>query len=150
MVMDFITSHTGWAWLITGLILFALELAMPGVFLLWIGFAAAVVGVLMLNLPAWGIDVSFPWQLAIFAAAAIVSVLIARLVFHYGESRTGGDFNAGGRNQIGRSVTVAEPITGGRGRVRLGDTLWAAEGPDAPAGASLRVKAVKGIVLVVE
>ena len=150
MLMDFVTSHAGWAWLIAGLILFALELVMPGVFLLWIGFAAAIVGVLLLNLPGIGIDFPLAWQLAAFAMTAIVSALLARLVFHYGENRNGRDFNASGRDQVGRTVTVEDPILAGRGRVRLGDSLWAAEGPDAPAGAILRVRAVKGIVLVVE
>ena len=51
---------------------------------------------------------------------------------------------------MGRVVIVAEAIEGGRGRVRVGDTLWPAEGPDAPPGAEVRVTAAKGTVLVVE
>jgi membrane protein implicated in regulation of membrane protease activity len=45
---------------------------------------------------------------------------------------------------------VEEPIVHGRGKVRIGDTLWMAEGPDAPAGAEVRVTAAQGAVLRVE
>jgi membrane protein implicated in regulation of membrane protease activity len=45
---------------------------------------------------------------------------------------------------------VEEAIAHGRGRVRIGDTLWLVEGPDAPAGAQVRVTAAEGAVLQVE
>ena len=51
---------------------------------------------------------------------------------------------------VGRVVVVAEAIEGGRGKVRVGDTLWPVEGPDTPAGIEVRVRAAKGTVLVVE
>ena len=38
----------------------------------------------------------------------------------------------------------------GRGKVRLGDSIWAVEGPDTPAGARVTVTGAKGTVLVVE
>ena len=38
----------------------------------------------------------------------------------------------------------------GRGKVRLGDTLWAADGPDCPAGTRVRVTGAAGTVLLVE
>ena len=58
-----------WNWLIFGLILMALELLAPGVFLFWLGLAALLVGLLSFAL-------SLSWQLqilmfAIFAAAAV-------------------------------------------------------------------------------
>ena len=51
---------------------------------------------------------------------------------------------------VGRVVLVEEAIARGHGKVRIGDTLWAAEGPDAPAGAQVRVTAARGAVLRVE
>ena len=55
-----------------------------------------------------------------------------------------------GQQYIGRSLVVEQAIQNGRGKVRVGDSLWAAEGPDAPAGARVTVTAAKGTVLVVE
>ena len=51
---------------------------------------------------------------------------------------------------VGRVLILAEAIEGGRGKVRVGDTLWPVEGPDAPEGAEVRVTAANGTVLVVE
>jgi inner membrane protein len=51
---------------------------------------------------------------------------------------------------IGRVLVVEEPIEGGRGKVRVGDTLWPVEGPDAPVGTEVKVTAAKATVLLVE
>ena len=42
------------------------------------------------------------------------------------------------------------PIAGGQGRIRVDDSVWRITGPDAPAGASVRVVRVDGATLVVE
>ena len=60
------------------------------------------------------------------------------------------DLNRRAAQLVGRVLVVAEAIEGGRGKVRVGDTLWPAEGPDTPAGAEVRVAAAKATVLVVE
>ena len=54
-----------------------------------------------------------------------------------------------GAQYIGRTVTVEDAIQNGRGKVRVGDTIWAAEGEDAIKGASVEVTGVNGTVLVV-
>ena len=51
---------------------------------------------------------------------------------------------------VGRIFVLDDAIEGGRGKVRVGDTLWSAEGPETPAGRSVRVTAVRGHLLVVE
>jgi membrane protein implicated in regulation of membrane protease activity len=58
--------------------------------------------------------------------------------------------NVRGAYYIGRVVVVEDPIVNGRGRVRVGDTLWSAAGPDMAAGARAKVTRVDGTVLVVE
>jgi membrane protein implicated in regulation of membrane protease activity len=60
------------------------------------------------------------------------------------------DLNVRGQQYIGRSLVVEQAIQNGRGKVRVGDTLWAAEGPDVPAGDRVVVTGAKGTVLVVE
>ena len=47
-------------------------------------------------------------------------------------------------------LVLAEAIEGGRGKVRVGDTLWPVEGPERPAGTEVRVTAAKATVLTVE
>jgi membrane protein implicated in regulation of membrane protease activity len=51
---------------------------------------------------------------------------------------------------IGETVLVVEPIIGGEGRVKVGDGVWTARGPDSAAGVRVRIASVKGAVLHVE
>jgi hypothetical protein len=50
---------------------------------------------------------------------------------------------------VGRSFTLDQPISGGRGRLTIGDTIWMATGPDLPAGARVTVTGADGAVLIV-
>ena len=54
-----------------------------------------------------------------------------------------------GEQMRGRDGVLAEAIVQGRGRMRIGDSLWPVQGPDLPAGSQVRVTAVQGIVLQV-
>jgi membrane protein implicated in regulation of membrane protease activity len=91
------------------------------------------------------------WQALLFAAAAVASVLIGRRLFPYTEQVSDrSSLNLRGNQYVGRTFTLEQPIVEGRGKLRVGDTLWSAEGPDLAAGARVRVTSVKGTVLVVE
>src|SRR5437879_11955645 len=58
-----------WNWLIFGVLLMALELLAPGVFLFWLGLAALLVGLLSFVIhPSWQMQIL---MFAIFAAAAV-------------------------------------------------------------------------------
>ena len=59
------------------------------------------------------------------------------------------DLNARGAQLAGRVAIVEVLIEDGRGKVRIGDTLWPAEGPDCPAGSEVQIIAAKGTTLVV-
>ena len=51
---------------------------------------------------------------------------------------------------VGEIVTVVEPIDNGRGRVKVGDSVWPCRGPDAPVGSQVRVVGAEASVLKVE
>ena len=59
-----------------------------------------------------------------------------------------------GRVMLGRvvdgRVTLHESNRFRNGPIRVGDTLWQAEGDDAPEGTRVRVKSVNDAVLMVE
>ena len=135
-----------WNWLILAVVLFALETVVPGVHFLWFGVAAVLVGLLAL---ATGL--AWQWQLIVFAVIAVAAVFLVRRYARPDNARSDlPDLNIRGAQYIGRTVTVEEPIRGGRGKVRVGDTLWQAEGEDAAAGQRVRIKSTNGTVLVVE
>ena len=60
------------------------------------------------------------------------------------------DLNRRPDQLVGRVVAVEEAIAHGRGKVRIGDTLWIVEGSDMPAGTEVRVTATQGAMLRVE
>jgi len=140
MLVQWFAGFGAWNWMILGTVLLALEILTPGVYLLWLGIAAVLTG--LLSFALWGAGF-WVWQVQIlvFLALSIVSVLVGRRAF----PTTGtADTDQPLLNQrelqlVGRTATLEEPIVEGRGRVRLGDTLWRVSGPDLPAGARVRV-----------
>lgn len=145
-LMSFLAGLGAWNWLILALILYGLEAVVPGVNMVWFGTAALVVGLLV-----FGTGITWPWQLIAFAAISICSAFaVRRFARAKSHSSDSPDLNVRGSQYIGREFVVAEPIRGGRGRVRVGDTLWQAEGEDVPEGTRVRVTAVNNTVLKVE
>ena len=60
------------------------------------------------------------------------------------------DLNRRAVQLVGCVVALEEPIVNGRGKARIGDTVWLVEGADAPVGTQVRVTAAQGAVLLVE
>lgn len=135
-----------WAWLVFAALLGIAEVMIPGVFLIWIAIAAAITGLAALALP-----IGLPLQLLIFAALSIAAVWAGRRWYaDHPVASTDPLLNDRTARLIGQTVTVVEPIVGGEGRVKVGDSVWTALGPDADAGARVRVIAAEGTALRVE
>jgi membrane protein implicated in regulation of membrane protease activity len=141
-----------WNWMVLGFALLTLEILTPGVFMLWIGLAALIVGALSLmfwNAGFWIWEV----QVVVFLALALISAFTGKKIM--GGRKDDSDqplLNRRGDQLIGRTATLTEPIADGRGRVKIGDTMWRVSGPDLPAGTKVRVKAATDmdLELVVE
>lgn len=139
-----------WNWMVLGFVLLALEILVPGVFLLWIGIAALITGAISLML--WD-AVAWVWQVQV-----LVFLLLSLVSAYLGNRLMGGRngqsdqplLNRRSEQLIGRTATLSEPIREGRGRIQLGDTLWLVSGPDLPTGTRVRVASVQGSELVVE
>ncbi len=135
-----------WNWLILAAALFMLETVVPGVHFLWFGLAAVIVGAL-----AFATGFGFPWQLVAFALISVATVFWVRRYATPESAKSDlPDLNVRGAQYIGRKVVVEDAIVNGRGKVRVGDTLWGAQGEDAPKGAQVEVTGVNGTMLVVE
>lgn len=134
-----------WSWLSLAALAGALELLIPGVYLIWVALAAFLTALTaaILNLTLDGV-------LTIFAMWVVVALLAAQ---RWNPSRRGRTddplLNRRGARVVGMRVEVTEAIENGRGRVRLGDSDWTAEGPDAPVGREMQVTAASGSVLTV-
>lgn len=139
MIASIVSELGAWNWMVLGFILLTLEVMAPGVFLLWIGIAAIIVGALSLAL--WD-AVFWTWhlQVSLFAILSVIAAVIGRRIMtKRGYTTDGPLLNRRGDQLVGRTATLAEPIREGRGRIQLGDTLWRVAGPDLPVGARVRV-----------
>ena len=138
-------SHYGW--LAIGLLLAAAEMAVPGVFLIWLSGAAIITGLL-----TWLLPIGLPLQIVIFAVLAIVSVFTGRRYLRSNPIDAADPLmNDRGARLIGETVVVTEAITpGSTGRVKQGDSEWLAKGPAAELGTKMRITGHDGVVLIVE
>lgn len=116
-----------WYWLVGGLVVAGLEIVVAGVFLLWIGLGAMMVGILLLLLPG----MPFALQLLLFAVTMLSSVALGFFVQRRGGASVGaGELNHELQALIGRRCEAATDFTAGRGRIRVGDTTYSALGGD--------------------
>jgi membrane protein implicated in regulation of membrane protease activity len=136
-----------WTWIVTGVVLVGLDMLAPGVFLIWLGFAAILTG-----LADWALGMSWQGQALAFVVLAIAAVALGRQLTRHRdeEDPSRPALNRRGHNLVGRAFTLDSPIVAGCGRIRVDDSFWRVVGPDAPAGASVRVVRVDGSSLVVE
>ena len=129
-------------WLVAGLVLIIAEALIPGVFLMWIGLAAVGTGLAVL-----GFGFGFDLSVVVFGLLAAVS-LAAGLRLRRPVTR----LNTQSSGLAGRSA-VALSFHGREGRVKVGDSDWAARVPpdvaEPAAGTRMRVEGVDGTVLIV-
>ncbi|POA29466.1 MULTISPECIES: NfeD family protein [unclassified Pseudomonas] len=143
----FLQHLSFWDWLALGTILLILEVFGAGGYLLWIGLAAAAVGVLTFLIPG------LPWELQLLLFG-VLSILTALYWWQRQRSavRTSDqpNLNLRGQDLIGRVFVVHQAIINGRGKIKVADGVWMARGPDAPAGSRVRVTGLDGVVILVE
>lgn len=139
-----------WSWMVLGFVLLAMEILVPGVFLLWIGVAAILTGALSLQL--WGFEFwSWQLQVVVFLALSLVSALIGKRINRSTETETDEPLlNRRTDQLVGRTAVLDEPLLEGVGRIRLGDTTWRVTGPELAAGTRVRIVAARGGELIVE
>lgn len=142
-----VAAAPAWIWFAAGLALCAVEVFMPGVFLLWFELAALAVGLVTLWLP-----LGFVASLTLFAAAAVGAVLVGRAVYGARTKNDDADaLNRGAEEFVGREFILDSAIENGVGHIKVRDLIWRVEGPSAPAGARVRVVGVaNGVVPRVE
>lgn len=144
---DYLQHLSFWDWLAFGTLLLILEVFGAGGYLLWIGVAAAGVGVLTYVFP------EMPWALQ-FVLFGVLSVATA--VLWWRRQRTAATpsdqpgLNRRGSELLGRQFPLHEAIISGRGKIKAGDSLWLVTGPDLPAGSAVKVIGQDGVLLKVE
>ncbi|APR02924.1 NfeD family protein [Thauera chlorobenzoica] len=134
-----------WHWEIAGLALVLLELVVPTFFVLWFGFGAMLVGLVLLVQA----DLSLTAQISTWVAASVAMTVLWFRVFKRSQHKTLVG-TAGGEviGEVGLLVSAVAPFE--RGRVRfqrpvLGAEEWVCVAESAiAAGERVRVVSVEG------
>jgi membrane protein implicated in regulation of membrane protease activity len=138
-------------WLIIGVMLFFLELAMPGFILFFFALGALVTA-----LVAWLSPISLVWQLGLFIAASLVSLLSLRNIIQkklIAPASDAGDEDedvllaVSGENGV-VSMTIAPPA---EGRIKYAGTSWRAMADEKiEEGEIVTIVRQKGLIIHVE
>ena len=145
--MELLNNLDYWHWLILAVVLVILEVFSPGVFFIWMGLAAGIVGMILYFIPELG----WQYQLLIFALFSVAAILAARAILQRHPIKTDQpNLNRRGEQYVGRVFTLDEPIINGEGKIHVDDSTWKIRGEDCPAGRRVHVAGVDGVVLLVQ
>lgn len=143
MTLPVLEAH--WWWLLAAAILGILEVLVPGIFLVWMGVAAGITGIVVAFVP-----MPLAYQLALFALLAFAAVYGGRRYYDRNPVPSSDPLlNDRASRLIGQTVTVVAAIENGAGRVKVGDGVWNARGPDAEIGSQVVVTGADGTCLSV-
>ena len=134
-----------WVWLAFAALLLIVEVFGTAGYFLWFGTAAAMVGLLLLALP----QLSWIWQFIAFALLSLVVALLWWRRLRRLPSAASG-LNQRGSELLGGEYLLQEAISGGRGKIKAGDSYWLVSGPDLAKGQRVKVIGQQGTVLQVE
>ena len=134
-------------WFTLGIILIILEMLLPGMFLMWFGASALIVGVITLIIP-----MSMNAELVLFAITSVLSVIavivIMRRVSPNTQSTVTHNLNqARGSEFIGMTFTLDSKVVNNEGKLNIGDTVWLIKGPDAESGTHIEITHVENNAL---
>ena len=139
-------------WVIAGLALSLLELIVPGVYLIWFGFAAFVVSIAVYFMP-----LEFTTQLIVFAIASgiFAGIGVAGYRYIFSTAQVPAEYknlNNTAEQYVGQLVTVAEDTADNRTKVKIGDTYWLASCQKPfKQGDTAKVVGVKdSLILIIE
>ena len=146
-MIEWLDQVVFWHWWILAGFLLILELTAPAFLFLWLGMAAATVGLILLVFPS----ITLETQLVLFAIASVLSIIAWRRYRETNPTKTDQpNLNRRGHQYVGRVFSLDNPIINGEGKVTVDDSTWRVKGPDLPAGTSIKVVGVDGVIFAVE
>lgn len=135
-------------WFTLGIVLIILEMLLPGIFLMWFGISAIIVGAITFIIP-----IGTNAELILFAIISVLSVLavifIMRKVSPNTQSTVTQNLNQSrGSEFIGLTFTLDSKVINNNGKLNIGDTVWLIKGPDAIAGTYVSITGIENNTLI--
>jgi len=146
VIKDFVFDASGW--MIIAIVLIGLEFLAPGIYFMWVGFAALVVSGITFIFP----DLGWQAQILAFSGLAVLSVLLGKKYLMEKEVQSDDEtLNRRGSQYVGKNCEVVVAFKNGKGKVKVEDTLWSATGPkDYAVGKNVKIVGMDGTRLKVE
>ena len=150
-LIPWLETLTFWHWMVLGVVLVIVELLMPGIWALWLGIGAFATGIVVL-FPA---QMSWQAQIVLYCVLSVASIVVGRLIVRgRAQPEDHPTLNRRAENYVGQVFPLIDATENGRGRVRIGDSVWrvrlATPGGELPAGGRVRVTGIDGATLQVE
>jgi membrane protein implicated in regulation of membrane protease activity len=121
MIIELLNNLEPWHWLSLGLLLLGAEALGASGFLLGTAIAAFLLAIIN----ALFSDISWQTQLILFAIAALgFSIAYWKYFKEFNNRSDHGPLNQRAASLIGRELVVEHDLTGGQGRIQIGDTFW--------------------------
>lgn len=140
--MGWLNQVEFWHWWVLAGTLLVLELTTQVFFFLWMSFAAAAVGFLLLVFPS----IPIVPQLVIFTVLSAVAVVAWRRHRAAHPAEVG----PGALPRRDCLFVLQQPIVNGSGSAQLEGSTWEVKGPDLPSGARVRIVSVEDGFVTVE
>ncbi|HPR05495.1 MAG: NfeD family protein [Zoogloeaceae bacterium] len=134
-----------WHWLVVGIVLMLAELAIPAFFVIWFGFGAVLVGLLLLVAPALSLTI----QLLLWTVASVALTILWFRVFRADQHKTRiGQAGGAAIGEVGLLTSAVAPFQPGQVRFQkpvLGAEQWECRAEETIAsGERVRVLSVEG------
>lgn len=148
-MLEQIQNYSVLFWFILGVVLFIIELVVPGFVLMFFGIGAWITAIL-----TWaGVIQSFPWQVVIFISSSVITLFLFRSrLSNYFKGKSS-DSEDSLISVKGQKAIVKKEITPGElgGKVEFNGTRWNAEAEEfIPEGTVVQIVERKNLVLKVK
>lgn len=127
-----------------GLVFCISEICIAGYFLSWLGISSIFTAFFTYLLPS-----SIIIQSALFSVFFLAAFFVTKLIRKNHDTKTSSFINEYEDKLIGTTVTLQTPIKNGIGHIKINDTLWKVNGPDAEAGLTVEVIEIRNNALIV-
>lgn len=148
---NWITQINYLVWLAIGLLFTILEFFVPGVYLLWFGFASFSMGILTHFIELTPVETCVIFALLAAFYSAFGWWVYTKLLKTNSEKNKNLNDIAG--SHIGKIYQLSQDVVDGRSKAKVGDSFWLVESKDENLKKGNKVKVVgviDGVVLEVE
>ena len=150
--MQFVTEMGYLSWFAIGLVFVLAEMFVPGTYLIWFGFSAFVMGILV-SIFTFTATETLVWFALISAAfSGIGWYTYAKVLKKTNVPEKYKYLNDMAGAHIGKVYNLSEDVVDGRAKAKVGDSFWLVE-IDEPLkkGSKVKIKDVKdGVILIAE